>query len=772
MNSSDTLTLWYDTPAAEWNHALPVGNGKMGAMVFGGVASERIQFNEESVWDGHPQECANPEALKHLPEVRRLIFEGKNREAEELCGKYLLGSPFEIQSYQSLGDLFFAFDLPGEITEYRRELNLDTAIATTNFVAGGIRFQREVFVSAPDNAIVIRLSADRPGAISAAVRLTRGELPPRKGWDGKDMFAPNHEIRRRAEGDDTFILSGQIDDRRGGKAESQGLRFAAHLKVVTEGGIIAAGDDALTLAGADAATLFLTGATNYRGGDADEQCRAALMAASEKPYDALKAAHSADHQDFFRRVTLDLGGEDKSTIPTDVRLQAIKDGAEDSGLITLYFQYGRYLLLGSSRRGTLPANLQGVWNEYMLAPWESDYHTNINVQMNYWPAEVTNLAESHTPLFDFIESLIESGKHTAQAHYGCRGAVVHHISDIFGFTVPADGMCGIWPMGLAWLCGHLWQHYDFGRDRDFLSDKAYPILREASRFICDFLIEGPNGHLVTSPSHSPENVFFALDGSKCWFTYAATMDLMIIHELLTHTIMASQLLDDDPDFRAEMEATLAQLQPLQISPKDGRLQEWPLDYDEPEPGHRHISHAYGLHPGNQITLRETPALAAAFRKSLERRLANGGGHTGWSRAWIINQFARLEDGDAARHHLTQLLAKSTLPNLFDDHPPFQIDGNFGGCAGIAEMLLQSHTIRYPNIPEIHLLPALPAAWPNGSVTGLRARGGHTVDMAWRNGKLTAAKIAASKTGEVAIMIEGEPHALYLFEAGDERDIAY
>lgn len=752
------MTLWYERPAPDWNHALPVGNGRLGAMVFGGVEAERIQLNEESVWDGRPQECANPAALEHLPEVRRLIFAGKNREAEELCGKYLLGSPFEIQSYQSLGDLFLSFGLPdGEITEYRRQLDLETATVTTTFVAGGVRFTREVFASAPDNVIVIHLTADKPGMVTAILRLTRGELPQRLGWDGKDVFAPNHTLERFAKARDYFVLTGQIDDRRGGEPESQGVRFAAHLKAVADGGSVIANNDCLAIAEADAVTLFIAGATNYRSGDADTPCRAAIKSASTKRFYELLASHVADYYPYFGRVTLHLGGADKAAIPTDARLQAVKDGADDPGLLTLYFEYGRYLLLSASRAGTLPANLQGVWNEYMTAPWESDYHTNINLQMNYWPAEVCNLPESHTALFDFIESLLPSGRHTAQVHYGCRGAAVHHISDIFGFTVPADGMCGIWPMGLAWLCQHLWSHFEFGGDAAFLRDKAYPILAEASRFICDFLVEGPEGRLVTNPSHSPENTFIAPDGSHCWFTYAATMDLMIIHDLLTHTIAASEILNADSEFRAEMHDKLARLQPLKISPKDGRLQEWPHDYDEPEPGHRHISHAFGLHPGNQLTLRGTPNLVAALRKSLEYRLSHGGGHTGWSRAWIANIYARLEDGDAAHYHLTQLLAKSTLPNLFDDHPPMQMDGNWGGTAALAEMLLQSHakSDNGDDLTEIHLLPALPAVWPDGSFSGLRARGGITAEISWSGGNLVSARLTATRDIACAVRVQGK-----------------
>ena len=741
LSAADPV-LWYRHPASRWGDALPIGNGRLGGMVFGGIAKERIALNEDTIWNGKKRDRVNPEALKALPEVRRLLFEGKVKEAEALEEQKMMGIPNRQPPYQPLGDLNIEFTGLDNAQDYRRELNLATGVARVSYRVGDTACTREIFSSAPDQAIVVRLSCDKPGQLTFRATLTRSQdagtttaAPDRVILAGEAIAHTNFWIspsltpeKRKAETD---------------QLEPSGVRFRSVLRAVNEGGKVEIAGADVVVTGANAATLLLVAATDYRGGDPAVACNHYLTRAA-KSYDALKSAHLADHEKLFRRVEVVFAADPAvENLPTDERLACLKKGQEDPGLSALYFQFGRYLLMGSSRPGTMAANLQGIWNELMSPPWDSKYTTNINLQMNYWPAEVGNLPETTGPLFDLVRMSLDSGRRTAKEMYGARGFAFHHNLDAWADTAPVDyAYCGIWPMGGAWLALHFWEHYQYGLDRNFLSRDAYPIMKEASLFLVDFLVDDGKGHLVTNPSYSPENSYRMADGTVGRQTVGASMDYELIYTLFHATMDASRILGIDADYRKQLTATLKRIPDLKIG-KFGQLQEWSEDYDEPSPGMSHISHLFALYPADEITLRGTPELAKAARISLERRVQNGGGRGGWSSGWYSNLWARLEDGDHGYLHVRNLLSSAT-ETLLNASRQFQIDANFGGASGVAEMLLQSHS------GVIAILPALPSAWPEGHFHGLRARGNVEVDASWKGGRAVSAALRPSAAGELQL----------------------
>lgn len=744
----DKIRLWYDEPASKWTDALPVGNGRLGAMVFGTVPKERLQLNEESLWAGEPTDVYPENFADNIRQVQRLVLEGRISEARELGLAKLTKTPTSFRSYEPLGDLWIEMDHASKAQDYRRQLDLETGIATVEYRLGDVRMKREVLISAVDDVIAVRLSASKPGVIRAKTQLTRKK-------DMKVTVAGSGRLHMDGQIIDIPAPQGFDDNPGGSGPGGVHMRFAVRVLARAKGGTVRTEDDTIVIENADEAILLLTATTDYnlekmnydRSIDPGRRAEAILKKAADKPWVELRRDHVAEHRSMFERVSLDLSGLDRDTITTDERLARVKKGEADPALAALYFQYGRYLLMSSSRcPGRLPANLQGIWNEAMWAPWEADYHLNINLQMNYWPADAANLSETLRPLADWFMRLTEKGRVSARRLYDADGWVTFTSTNPFGRTTPSGSTKGsqfqngvLDPLAGAWMAMTLWRHYEFTQDKAFLLERAYPVLKGAAEFILDYLVEDQDGYVVVVPSTSPENTYIHPELNKpVRITRGSTYHMSIVRLVFEAVVQGSKILNTDEQLQAELERNLQKLPPLRVG-ADGTIQEWIEDYKEAEPKHRHVSHLIGLHPFSLISEKD-PRLLEAARKTLEKR--GFGGDVGWSNAWKICFFARLGDAEQAHWYLNRLISRNAFGNLMNACWPgrvFQIDGNFSGTVGIAEMLLQSHG------GEINILPAIPKAWTSGHVKGLCARGGFVVDIKWVDGILSELKIL-SRTG--------------------------
>lgn len=707
--------VWYARPAGKWEEALPIGNGRMGGMVYGGIKEDQIHLNDDTLYGGTPQQRVNPAARETLGRARELLRQGRLDEASMAVQAGMTGTPRYTGPYLPLCTLFLRFEGRGEVSDYRRELDMSEGVARVSFKLDGVRMTREYLASAPAGVIAVNLKSEKPGALSLYVNMMRRPYDP-----GTRIVSGNRLLMQ-------------------GRATDGGVEYDCMVEARAKGGCVECVSDCLHVKGADEVTIYVASDTSFRHDFPQAQCALALDGAGD--YAALRAAHVADYRELYDRVKLSLG-EGRPDVPTDARIQALREGKPDEGLLALMFNFGRYLLIACSRPGSMAANLQGIWNDSFVPPWESIYTININIEMNYWPSGPCDLNELAQPLFDLIWRLYDSGKVTARGMYGARGYMAHHNVTIWGNTAPTGAGVFLWPFGAAWLSLQVWEHYQYTLDEDLLR-RNYPLLRDAALFFLDHLIEDERGYLITGLTQSPENTYILPNGERNSIARTCTMDNAILRALFDATLGAANVLGEEGEFTDSVRAARARLAPYRIGSR-GQLLEWAEEYEEAEPGHRHMSHLFGLYPGSDITTDATPELVEACRRTIALRLAAGGGHTGWSRAWLISLSARLRDGAGARDNLEKLLTLSAYDNLFDRHPPFQIDGNFGYTAGVCEMLLQSHQ------QCLDILPALPAEWSEGEVRGLRARGGYSVDIVWKNGAPVEVRLTARRTGTVKV----------------------